>query len=134
MSQSTGKSDTRELSKRERQVMDIVYAHGAATVADVQAELVDSPSLAATRMLLQRLHKKGVLEASQDGPRYLYSPRVAKVRAARSAVGRLLQTFFDGSRSKAMTALLGNPDEITDEELEHLEALVRDARQRRHKP
>ncbi len=120
-----------ELSKRERQVMDIVYARGAATVADVQAELVDSPSLAATRMLLQRLHKKGVLEASQDGPRYLYRPQLSKVRAARAALSRLLQTFFDGSHTKAMTALLGDSDQISDQELENLEQLVRDARARR---
>ncbi len=122
-----------ELSKRERQVMDIVYARGAATVADVQAELVDSPSLAATRMLLQRLHKKGVLEASQDGPRYLYRPQLSKVRAAHAALSRLLQTFFDGSHTKAMTALLGDSDQISDQELEDLEQLVRDARARRRR-
>ena len=120
-----------ELSKRERQVMDIVYARGAVTVADVQSELVDSPSQPATRMLLQRLHKKGVLEASQDGPRYLYRPHLSKVRAARAALGRLLQTFFDGSPSKAMTALLGDGDQITDEELDRLESLVREAKARR---
>ena len=120
-----------ELSKRERQVMDIVYARGAVTVADVQAELVDSPSQAATRMLLQRLHKKGVLEASQDGPRYIYRPQLSKVRAARAALGRLLQTFFDGSPTKAMTALLGESDQISDEELDNLERLVREAKARR---
>ena len=120
-----------ELSKRERQVMDIVYARGAVTVADVQAELTDSPSQAATRMLLQRLHKKGVLEASQDGPRYLYRPQLSKVRAARAALSRLLQTFFEGSHSKAITALLGDGDQISDAELDDLERLVRAAKARR---
>ena len=119
------------LRRRERQVMDIIYAMGEATVADVQDRLVDSPSSAATRMLLQRLHKKGVLEAYQDGPRYVYRPQLSKVRAARAALSRLLQTFYDGSPSKAMTALLGDGDQISDEELEHLEQLVREARARR---
>jgi BlaI family penicillinase repressor len=121
-----------ELSRRERQVMDVVYAGGRVTVADVQQRLPDRPTYSATRMLLQRLHKKGLLTFVMEGPRYVYSATAPKSAAGREALARLVRTFFDGSKARAVSALLGtSPESLSDAEIGELEKLVQAAKARR---
>lgn len=113
-----------ELKGREREAMNIVYALGQASVADVKAKLADSSSYSATRMLLQRLHKKNLLDATRDGARYIYSARTPKTEAAKTAMHRLLDTFFEGSPALAVSALLGNSPKLTKQEIEELQQLI----------
>jgi BlaI family transcriptional regulator, penicillinase repressor len=96
----------RDLSRRERQIMDVVYRRGKATAADVQAELPDPPSYSAVRALMKVLENKGHLRHQQEGAAYVYLPTVPADSARRSAVRHLLQTFFGGSTEQAMAALL----------------------------
>ena len=125
-------SNEQKLSRRERQVMDIVYAKGRVSAADLQAELPDEPSYSATRMLLQRLQKKGLLSFETDGPRYIYKASTPKITAVKSAWNRLVQTFFAGSTVNAFSALLGASSEsMTDEEFEALEAEIARAKEQR---
>jgi predicted transcriptional regulator len=95
-----------DLSRRERQIIDILYANGRATAAEVQALLPDPPSYSAVRAMLRILEDKGHVRHLQDGPRYLYMPTVARDNAKRSAMHHMLQTFFDGSAERAISALL----------------------------
>ena len=121
-----------ELTRRERQVMDIVYARGRASVAEVQADLPDEPTYSATRMLLQRLQKKGVLQIETAGAKYIYSPSTPKLSAGQAAWSRLVNTFFGGSAASAFSALLGSDSQtLSDAELDELERLVAEARARR---
>ena len=89
------------LSRRERQIMDIVYEAGQASAADVLDRLPDPPSYSAVRAMLRVLEEKGHLRHKQDGPRYVYLPTVSRDEARRSALRRLLRTFFDGEGSWA---------------------------------
>lgn len=120
-----------QLSRRERQIMDVLFQHGKATVADVQDNLPDPPSYSAVRALLRILEEKGHVEHEQDGPRYVYSPTIAQDKAKRSALRHVVETFFDGSAGQAMAALLdqGGAD-LSDEDLERLSGLIEDARER----
>jgi len=123
---------TQPLPKREQQVLELVYRLGKATVHDVQAQLPDQPSYSATRMLLQRLHKKEHLRAERDGARYLYSPKHPKGLAGRAAFKNLLNTFFNDSPAEALHALIA--DEAVDEaELANLEALIAQTQQKKEK-
>ncbi len=94
------------LSRRERQIMDTVYALGAASAAEIQAALADPPSYSAVRALLRILEEKGHLRHEQDGPRYLFRPTVPREQASVSALRHVLHTFFDGSTESAVAALL----------------------------
>jgi predicted transcriptional regulator len=117
------------LSRRERQIMDVVYRMGRATAADVREGLPDPPSYSAIRALLRVLEEKGHLRHEQDGPRYVYLPIVGREKARHSALRRLVQTFFEGSTAQAVAALLGQPDaNFSDEELNRLSRLIDDAR------
>ncbi len=95
-----------ELGKRERQIMEIVYRRGRASASEVLADLADPPSYSAVRGMLRYLEDKGYLSHEQDGPRYVYLPTSPKKDARRSALSHVVQTFFDGSVSTAMAALL----------------------------
>lgn len=118
------------LSRRERQIMDIVYRHGRATAAEVLARLPSPPSYSAVRAMLRILEEKGHLAHTQDGPRYVYRPTVAPAEARRTALQHVLRTFFGGSASAAMAALLDEAaSEVSGEELERLAALIEDAQQ-----
>jgi predicted transcriptional regulator len=118
-----------ELSRRERQIMDAVYRLGDASVADVRAEIPDPPSYSSVRALMRVLTEKGHLTYSADGPRYVYRPTTPREEASTTALDRVLQTFFEGSPSQAMAALMDiSATELTDEELDKLEALIQDAR------
>jgi len=118
-----------DLSRRERQIIDILYAQGRATAADVQAGLPDPPSYSAVRAMLRILEEKGHVRHEQDGPRYVYVPTVGRDNAQRSALHHMLQTFFDGSAEQVVGALLGGAgSRLTEEELDRIAELVARAR------
>lgn len=120
-----------DLSRRERQIMDILYRLGSAAVAEVQAELPDPPSYSAVRAMLGKLEDKGHLKHTQDGARYVYHPSHPREEARQSAVRRLLRTFFDGSPTRAVAAVLDLSDEAMDEaELDRLAEMIDEARAR----
>ncbi len=118
------------LSRRERQIMDAIYARGKATAAEVLQDLPDPPSYSAVRAMLVKLEAKGHVRHIQDGPRYLYLPTVPREQARATAMERLVRTFFEGSVSKTVAALLDRgATELTDEELERLSEMIDRARQ-----
>jgi len=119
----------RDLSRRERQILDILYERGLATAADVQAALPDPPSYSAVRALLRILEEKGHVRHQQDGPRYVYLPTVGRDNAKRSALRHILKTFFDGSAEQAISALLDeNSSKLSPAELDRLARLIDSAR------
>ena len=116
-------------SRRERQIMDIIYRLERATAAEVMERLPDPPSYSAVRAMLRILEEKGHLTHAQDGPRYVYAPTVAPEQASRSALRHVMRTFFDGSPAQAMAALLDETAaELSAEELERLSSLIDMAR------
>jgi predicted transcriptional regulator len=122
-----------ELSRRERQIMDIVYQLGSASAADVRARLPQPPSYSAVRAMLRVLEDKGHLEHRQDGPRYVYEATVPVEAARRSAVDRLLRTFFDNSLGEAVATLLDSaPSKLSREELDQLADMIEQAKQEGH--
>jgi predicted transcriptional regulator len=119
------------LSRRERQIMDIVYRRGKATAVDVVAELPDPPSKTAVRTLLRILEEKGHLKHVQEGLAYVYLPSRPRAQAARSAFRRVLATFFEGSLEKAVAAHLGDgAAQLNADELQRLAELIRQARKK----
>ena len=118
-----------DLSRRERQIIDILYAQGRATAAEVQAALPDPPSYSAVRAMLRILEEKGHVRHEQDGPRYVYLPTVGRENAKKSAMRHMVQTFFEGSASQDISALLDDPRaKFSDAELDRLARLIDDAR------
>lgn len=118
-----------QLSRRERQIMDILYRAGAATAADVRAGLPQPPSYSAVRAMLRILEDKGHIRHAVDGVRYVYTPKVGREKAKRSALEHMLNTFFDGSASQVVAALFELPArDMDDEELDRLRRLIDAAR------
>jgi len=118
-----------QLSRRERQIMDVVYRLGKATVSDVLERLPDPPSYSAVRALMRILEEKGHLSHEQDGPRYVYVPTIGRDNAKRSALRHMLKTFFDGSAEQAISALLDESSQkLSDAELDRLARLIDQAR------
>jgi BlaI family transcriptional regulator, penicillinase repressor len=123
------KHEDHHLSRRERQIMDILHARREATAAEVLAALRDPPSYSAVRAFLRILEAKGHVKHRREGARYVYLPRVSREIASRSALRRVVSTFFQGSVSQAMAALLENADtELSDAELNQLKQLINKAR------
>ena len=123
--------DARELSKRERQIMDVVYAHGEATVSQVLAGLPDPPMRGALRTLLRILERKGHLTHRQVGREFVYRPTQPRGQAGRSALGRVLDVFFGGSLESAVAAHLSDPRRAkkpSAEELRRLSDLIEKAK------
>lgn len=117
------------LSRRERQIMDVLYRHGQAAAAEVLGALPDPPSYSAVRALLRVLEEKGHVRHKRDGARYIYLPTRPRHHAARSALKRVLDTFYGGSTEKAVAALLVMSDaELSDGERERLSGLIEQAR------
>jgi BlaI family penicillinase repressor len=117
------------LSRRERQIMDLLFRRGRATAADVQRELQDAPSYSAVRALLRILEEKGHVRHEQDGPRYVYVPKHTLHNARRSALRHVVQTFFEGSAEQAMAALIDeNGRRLSDDELRRMGELIERAR------
>ena len=119
------KSPSNDLSRRERQIMDVLFRQGQATVSDVQSSMPDPPSYSAVRAMLRILEEKGHARHEQDGPRYLYKPVVARERAKRSAMRHLLHTFFEGSHEQAVAALLDEAStSLSEDDLDRLARLI----------
>lgn len=117
------------LSRREREIMDVIYRLGRATAQEVRDRLSDPPSYSAVRALLRILEDKGHLNHHQDGPRYVYAPTVPREKARATALHQLVRTFFDGSAAAAAAALLDlSSSDLSDDELAQLEALIERAR------
>jgi len=117
------------LSRRERQIMDVLHAKGSAAVAEIRAALSDPPSYSAVRALLGILETKGHLRHRQEGARYVYMPSVSPEAASRSALKRLVATFFQGSPTRAMAALLEDQDtKLTKTELDQIQKLIKQAK------
>ena len=118
------------LSRRERQIMDVIYQRGHASAAEVLADLPDPPSYSAVRALLRILEDKGHLVHREEQGKYIFSPTRPRTQAARQALRRVLRTFFEGSAAKAVAALLDDADtHLSDEELSRLADKIDQARQ-----
>ena len=119
------------LSRRERQIMDIMYARGEASARDVADGIPDPPSYSAVRAMVRILEDKGHLEHRMDGNRYIYRPTKPRKKAAESALRRTVQTFFDGSVELAVAGLLDlESRRLSDAELERLSTVIARARGR----
>jgi predicted transcriptional regulator len=117
------------LTRRERQIMDVLYRRGHATAAEVRAELPDAPGYSSVRKLLEILEAKGHVRHDVDGPRYVYTPAEAPERARRSALRRLLDTYFGGSPSHVVAALLElEGPALSAAELDRIATLAEDAK------
>jgi predicted transcriptional regulator len=116
-----------ELGKRERQIMDAIYRLGRATVAEVRAEIADAPSYSAVRGMMRFLEEKGQLRHVQEGVRYVYQPTVAPSKARRSALQKLVHTFFGGSAQEAAAALIED-SKLEKGDLDRLQDLIARAR------
>ena len=119
---------TTNLSRRERQIMDVIYRNGRVTAAEVLAELPEPPGYSAVRAMLRLLEEKGHIRHEQDGPRYVYLPTVNREKARRTAMRHLVRTFFDGSTDDAVAALLQSDNGIGENELNRLSKLIDDAK------
>jgi predicted transcriptional regulator len=118
-----------EFSRRERQIMDIIYRCGEATALEVMGELENPPSYSTVRSLLAILERKGHLKHAKDGARYNYRPSRPRQEAARSAVRKMVETFFDGSAEKAVAALLDSSElRLSSEDIAKLTHMIRKAR------
>ncbi|MGP0076747.1 MAG: BlaI/MecI/CopY family transcriptional regulator [Bryobacteraceae bacterium] len=123
-SKSKSKADA-DLSRRERQIMDVLFARGRATGQEIQEGLPDKPNYSSVRTILRVLERKGYVRHVEEGLRYVYEPTVAREAASRSALQRIIRTFFDGSAKEAVAALLDpSAFHLSEEELSELARIV----------
>ena len=121
-----------DLSRRERQIMDILYSLGRATGPDVQERLTDQPSYSTVRTILRILERKGHVRHIEEGVRYVYLPAVERETAKKSAIQRLVATFFDGSAKAAAAAFLDPAaSKLSESDLKDLESMIRKYREGR---
>lgn len=119
------------LSRRERQIMEIVYRRGEATAQEILDDIADPPSYSTIRALLRVLVEKQHLLHREDGPRYVYAPTLSRQKARAGALAQVVNTFFDGSALQAASALLGSPQmKLSKDELDELSALIDAARRK----
>jgi predicted transcriptional regulator len=117
------------LTRRERQIMDVLYRRTRATAADVMAELPGEPNYSTVRTQLRVLEDKGHVRHEEEGGRYVYAPAVPRHAARKSALKHLVETFFDGSAEQVVAAVLGGEaSRLSDEELDRVSALIDKAR------
>jgi BlaI family penicillinase repressor len=116
------------LSRREREMMNIIFRNGKATANDVMGEMTEAPSYSAVRATLRVLEQKGHVRHQHDGTRYVYIPTVTREKAGVSALDLLLATFFDGSAANVVATLLERKEKLTSDELDRLSMLISDAR------
>ena len=120
------------LTRRERQIMDVLYTQAEASAAQIQENIPDSPSYSAVRALLRKLMDKGHIDYRQDGAKYLYRPLLPKSDAKKSAVRRLVDTFFDGSTGSAVVNLLGSEGkQLSQEDLHQIEQQLKKLKQQK---
>jgi predicted transcriptional regulator len=118
------------LTRREREVMDVLYRQGEATVAEVLEALDDPPTYSAVRSILRVLKEKGHITHREDGPRYVYAPAVNRERARSAALDHVVETFFDGSAESALAALLRRSDlDLSEQQITRLAGEIRHARE-----
>ena len=118
-----------KLSRRERQIMDVLYRRGRATAAEIMGEMPDPPGNSAVRAMLRVLEEKGHVRHEAEDLRYVYMPVVPRLKARKSAVAHLLETFFDGSTEQAVATLLDvSARELKPEDYDRLAALIEQAR------
>jgi len=119
------------LSRRERQIMDIIYEKSEVSAQEVMDRLPDPPSYSAVRAMLRKLEAKGHIRHRESGARYVYFPVVDHEQASRNAIVRLVKTFYDGSAAQAVNALLGMSfNDISEQELEEIESMIMAAKKR----
>ena len=124
------KSTTPDLSRRERQVMDILFRRNGATVAEIMGYLPDPPTYSAVRSVLRILSEKELIRHKEDGPRYIYHPAEATERTRDDVLAHVVRTYFAGSPEQAVTALLRMSDvDLPDTEVERLRNTIKRARQ-----
>ena len=117
------------LSRRERQIMDILYRRQRASVSDVMMDLSGEPTYSTVRAQLRTLEEKGHIKHEEDGPRYLYLPKVPRHTARQSLLQHMVDTFFEGSAGQVVAALLGGGGKrFSEEELDLMEGLIEKAR------
>jgi len=117
------------LSRRERQIMDIIYTRGEASAADVNADLSDNPSYSTVRTLLRILEEKGHLKHREDGQRFVYAPTRTRAAESKSALKRVVKTFFEGSLADAVAALVDTADgKLPAGELKRIEDIIKKAK------
>jgi predicted transcriptional regulator len=122
-------ADTHQLSRRERQIMDIIFARGEATAAEVAAALPGEPSDSTVRTLLRIMEEKGHLKHREDGPRFVYLPVRTRAAESKSALKRVVKTFFEGSFADAVAALVDTADgKLPAEDLKRIEAIIKKAK------
>jgi len=119
------------LPPRERQIVDILYQRGPATVSEIGEALANEVTGSAIRAMLKRLEDKGFVERESSERGFVYAPRVSEKAARKSALNQIVKTFFNGSAVGAATALIGMEDKLADDELDELEQLIARAREGR---
>ncbi len=123
------KKAQRDLGRRERQIMDIVFELGESSVADVLERLPDPPSYSAVRTMIRHLEGKGLLRHRRDGTRYIYRPTQSKESASRTALRHLIKTFFGDSAPDALAAVLDiGSEKLSEDDFERIQLLINEAR------
>ena len=123
------KKSADQLGRRERQIMDVIFQMGEGSVSDVLAKLPDPPSYSSVRTMLRHLESKGFLRHRQESNKYIYKPTQRRETASRSALQHLIKTFFGGSATETVAAILGdNTDDLSEEDLERLETIIDQAK------
>jgi BlaI family penicillinase repressor len=121
-----------DLSRRERQIMDVLFSRGRATGQEIQEGLPDHPNYSSVRTILRVLERKGYVRHVEEGLRYVYEPTVPRQAASRSALQRIIRTFFDGSAKETVAALLDPAAfHLSDEELKELARIIDRAKKER---
>ena len=121
-----------QLTKRERQIMDVVYRLGAASASQIQDGIPEAPGDSSVRTLLARLETKGWLKHTQEGRRFVYVPTVPRAKVRRNALTHLVRVFFDGSVSETFSTLIElNRGRIQEEEIDRMQKMIEQARRRR---
>ena len=123
--------DSNPMSRRERQIMDIVYAHGDATVRQIQESLDDPPTVMAVRRMMHILEEKGHLKRRKQGREVVYRPRKSTKKVGLSALSHVVDTFFGGAIEEALAAHLASQEDISPSQLNQLQAMIADAKRER---
>lgn len=132
MNRAKPRSQLAQLSRRERQIMDILLELGEAPAEEVRTRLPDPPSYSAARAMLRKLEDKGMVRHREESLRYVYAPAISREEARESAVSRLVRVFFDGSAARAVNALVDrSASELSDDELDRLARTIDEARKGR---